>query len=150
MTFPLNCDLECLSDENWRRIEILLTDCHSPQYEKSYYIDKPSNSPCTSCSSMIFPTAKTSISRIRFRLINPELSSGLNISVGHQSKFLANEFHCERNPCREMPDNPIELLKFLDEVQHYLLQTRNRRSTILVTCLYVIELLVQEKENLFV
>jgi len=37
-----------------------------------------------------------------------------------------------------MPDNPIELLKFIDEVQHYLLQTRNRRSTILATCLYVL------------
>jgi len=37
-----------------------------------------------------------------------------------------------------MPDNPIELLKFINEVQHYLLQTRNRRSTILATCLYVL------------
>jgi len=38
-------------------------------------------------------------------------------------------------PPKDMPDNPIELLKFIDEVQHYLLQTRNRRSTILATCL---------------
>ena len=36
-----------------------------------------------------------------------------------------------------MPDNPVELLKFIQEVQHFLIQTRNPRSTILVTCLYV-------------
>lgn len=36
-----------------------------------------------------------------------------------------------------MPDNPIELLKFIQDVQHFLIQTRNRRSTILATCLYV-------------
>ena len=40
-----------------------------------------------------------------------------------------------------MPDHPIELLKFIDEVQHYLLQTRNRRTTILATCLYVKKIL---------
>ena len=39
-----------------------------------------------------------------------------------------------------MPENPIELLKFIREVQHFLLQTRNRRSTILATCLYVLPL----------
>ncbi|CAF1159923.1 unnamed protein product [Rotaria sp. Silwood1] len=38
-------------------------------------------------------------------------------------------------PPKEMPDNPIELLKFIQEVEHYLIQTRNRRSTILATCL---------------
>ncbi len=40
-----------------------------------------------------------------------------------------------------MPDNPIEFLKFIQEVQHYYIQTRNRRSTILATCLYVIWIL---------
>ncbi|CAF4347068.1 unnamed protein product, partial [Rotaria sp. Silwood2] len=38
-------------------------------------------------------------------------------------------------PPKEMPDNPIELLKFIQEVEHFLIQTRNRRSTILATCL---------------
>ncbi|CAF1355817.1 unnamed protein product [Rotaria sordida] len=38
-------------------------------------------------------------------------------------------------PPKEMPDNPIELLKFIQEVQYFLIQTRNRRSTILATCL---------------
>ncbi|CAF0965313.1 unnamed protein product [Adineta ricciae] len=38
-------------------------------------------------------------------------------------------------PPKEMPDNPAELLKFTQEVQHFLTQTRNPRSTILVTCM---------------
>ncbi|CAF1230111.1 unnamed protein product [Rotaria magnacalcarata] len=38
-------------------------------------------------------------------------------------------------PPKEMPDNPIELLKFIQEVQYFLIQTRNHRSTILATCL---------------
>ncbi|CAF4589523.1 unnamed protein product [Rotaria socialis] len=38
-------------------------------------------------------------------------------------------------PPKEMPDNPIELLKFIQEVQYFLIQTRNHRSAILATCL---------------
>ncbi|CAF1202317.1 unnamed protein product, partial [Didymodactylos carnosus] len=38
-------------------------------------------------------------------------------------------------PIKEMPDNPSEFLRFIKEVQYFLLQTRNTRSTILVTCL---------------
>ncbi|UJR14946.1 hypothetical protein I4U23_001927 [Adineta vaga] len=38
-------------------------------------------------------------------------------------------------PPKDMPDNSTELLKFIQEVQHFLTQTRNPRSTILVTCM---------------
>ncbi|CAF0888609.1 unnamed protein product [Adineta steineri] len=38
-------------------------------------------------------------------------------------------------PPKDMPDNPVELLKFIQEVEHFLIQSRNPRSTILVTCL---------------
>jgi hypothetical protein len=55
-------------------------------------------------------------------------------SQTNQSRTVVWLEHLAWSP-KEMPDNPIELLKFIDEVQHYLLQTRNRRSTILVTCL---------------
>lgn len=133
---------ERLSAKGRRRNESFILYNHTAKHEKSECIHQSSNLPRSAFSSRSeWRERRTSASSILFLISDKSIPNSCLARASRLAAQVSRQSPAERKIrpifSRDMPDNPSELLKFIDEVQHYLRQTRNRRNTILATCLSV-------------